>query len=46
MTSPLSMARRSALWCALTLFALSARALGAHPVPSFEGNHAFYALGN
>jgi pSer/pThr/pTyr-binding forkhead associated (FHA) protein len=24
----------------------TARALGAHPVPSFEGNHAFYALGN
>ena len=29
MTYPLSTARRSALWCALTLFALSARALGA-----------------
>jgi pSer/pThr/pTyr-binding forkhead associated (FHA) protein len=23
----------------------SARPLGSHPVPSFEGNHAFYALG-
>lgn len=23
----------------------TARPLGAHPVPSFEGNHAFYALG-
>jgi hypothetical protein len=24
----------------------SARPLGSHPVPSFEGQHAFYALGN